>query len=203
MLLKVSTQIKANSLSPLGGKRHAGYVRGFSVKKCHFFHRLLWYPFHVFVIQSFDTFLLTISFIFYVLFLFSLLLLETWILLCISFLQSNIVCFIPSFFFIEFSLVWSFSNILFINPISVVIRSVQDKQLLFSISMFNAISKWQVLIHIRINLPLFSTVVPSNICMFLSCRPFVITTLSTVISVSSTQLFLSLQHPQYLLIMLL
>ena len=31
-----------------------------------------------------------------------------------------------------------------------------------------------------INLPLFSTVVPSNICMFLSCRPFVvITTLST------------------------
>ena len=33
---------------------------------------------------------------------------------------------------------------------------------------------------IRINLPLFSTVVPSNICMFLSCRPFVvITTLST------------------------
>ena len=33
---------------------------------------------------------------------------------------------------------------------------------------------------IRINLPLFSTVVLSNICMFLSCRPFVvITTLST------------------------
>ena len=32
----------------------------------------------------------------------------------------------------------------------------------------------------RINLRLFSTVVPSNICMFLSCRPFVvITTLST------------------------
>ena len=31
-----------------------------------------------------------------------------------------------------------------------------------------------------INLPLFSTVVPSNICMFLSSRPFVvITTLST------------------------
>ena len=30
------------------------------------------------------------------------------------------------------------------------------------------------------NLPLFSTVVPSNICMFLSCRPYVvITTLST------------------------
>ena len=29
-------------------------------------------------------------------------------------------------------------------------------------------------------LPLFSTVVPSNICMFMSCRPFVvITTLST------------------------
>ena len=35
-------------------------------------------------------------------------------------------------------------------------------------------------ISVRINLPLFSTVVPSNICMFLSCRPFVvITTLST------------------------
>ena len=35
-------------------------------------------------------------------------------------------------------------------------------------------------IHIRINLPLFSTVVPSSIFMFLSCRPFVvITTLST------------------------
>ena len=33
---------------------------------------------------------------------------------------------------------------------------------------------------IKINLPLFSTIVPSNICMFLSCRPFVvITTLST------------------------
>ena len=32
----------------------------------------------------------------------------------------------------------------------------------------------------RINLPLFSTIVPSNICMFLFCRPFVvITTLST------------------------
>ena len=27
---------------------------------------------------------------------------------------------------------------------------------------------------IRINLPLFSTVVPSSICMFLSCRPFVL-----------------------------
>ena len=37
-----------------------------------------------------------------------------------------------------------------------------------------------VLNAIRINLPLFSTVVPSNIYMFLSCRPFVvITTLST------------------------
>ena len=34
--------------------------------------------------------------------------------------------------------------------------------------------------HARINLPLFCTVVQSNICMFLSCRPFVaITTLST------------------------
>ena len=34
--------------------------------------------------------------------------------------------------------------------------------------------------NVRINLPLFSTVVPSSICMFLSCRPFVvITTLST------------------------
>ena len=33
---------------------------------------------------------------------------------------------------------------------------------------------------VRINLPLFSTVIPSIICMFLSCRPFVvITTLST------------------------
>jgi hypothetical protein len=35
-------------------------------------------------------------------------------------------------------------------------------------------------ISVRINLPLFSTVVPSSIFMFLSCRPFVvITTLST------------------------
>ena len=34
--------------------------------------------------------------------------------------------------------------------------------------------------YASINLPLFSTVVPSNVCMFLSCRPFVvITTLST------------------------
>ena len=33
---------------------------------------------------------------------------------------------------------------------------------------------------VRINLPLFSTVFPSNICMFLSCRLFVvIKTLST------------------------
>ena len=32
---------------------------------------------------------------------------------------------------------------------------------------------------VRINLPLFSTVVPSNIYMFLSCRPFVVITLST------------------------
>ena len=33
---------------------------------------------------------------------------------------------------------------------------------------------------IRINLPLFSTVVPSHICIFQSCRSFVdITTLST------------------------
>ena len=31
-------------------------------------------------------------------------------------------------------------------------------------------------ISVRINLPLFSTVVPSNICMFLSCRPFVVVT---------------------------
>ena len=34
--------------------------------------------------------------------------------------------------------------------------------------------------YVRIDLPLFSTVVASIICMFLSCRPFiVITTLST------------------------
>ena len=52
-------------------------------------------------------------------------------------------------------------------------------------------SNFKMLYYVRINLPLFSTVVPSNICMFLSCRPFiVITTLSTglvgveVISVS-------------------
>ena len=38
----------------------------------------------------------------------------------------------------------------------------------------------------RINLPLFSTVIPSNICMFLSCRPFiVITTFSTGLEVTS------------------
>ena len=34
-------------------------------------------------------------------------------------------------------------------------------------------------ISVRINLPLFSSVVPSNICMFLSCRPFVVITFST------------------------
>ena len=39
---------------------------------------------------------------------------------------------------------------------------------------------FSVIIEHLVNLPLFSTVVPSNICMFLSCRPFVvITTLST------------------------
>ena len=38
----------------------------------------------------------------------------------------------------------------------------------------------QIIMSIRINFPLFSTAVPSNICMFLSCRPLVvITTLST------------------------
>ena len=36
-----------------------------------------------------------------------------------------------------------------------------------------------LLFLVRINLPLFSTVVPSNICMFLSCRPFVVITLLT------------------------
>ena len=37
-------------------------------------------------------------------------------------------------------------------------------------------------ISVRINLPLFSTVVPSNICMFLSCWPFVvITTVDNVV----------------------
>ena len=35
---------------------------------------------------------------------------------------------------------------------------------------------WFSKILVRINLPLFSTVVPSNICMFLSCRPFVVIT---------------------------
>ena len=34
-------------------------------------------------------------------------------------------------------------------------------------------------ISVRINLPLFSTVVPASIFMFLSCRPFVAITLST------------------------
>ena len=34
-------------------------------------------------------------------------------------------------------------------------------------------------ITVRINLPLFSTIVPSNICMFLSSRPFVVITTST------------------------
>ena len=39
---------------------------------------------------------------------------------------------------------------------------------------------WKSVIDVRINLPLFSTVVPSSIFIFLSCRPFVvITTLST------------------------
>ena len=37
-----------------------------------------------------------------------------------------------------------------------------------------------VCLRVKINLPLFSTVVPSSIFMFLYCRPFVvITTLST------------------------
>ena len=43
-------------------------------------------------------------------------------------------------------------------------------------------------LEVRINLPLFSTVVPAIILMFLSCRPFVaITTLSTgLVSVQVT-----------------
>ena len=44
---------------------------------------------------------------------------------------------------------------------------------------------------LRINLPLFSAVVPFNICMFLSCRPFfVMTTLSTgLVGVEVTSVF--------------
>ena len=39
---------------------------------------------------------------------------------------------------------------------------------------------WGIWMIVRINLPLFSTIVTSSIFMFLSCRPFVvITTLST------------------------
>ena len=53
-----------------------------------------------------------------------------------------------------------------------------DKFVLVILSCFCTDGK----ISVRINLPLFCTVVPSNICMFLSCRPFVaITTLSTVL----------------------
>ena len=42
-------------------------------------------------------------------------------------------------------------------------------------------------ISVRINLPLFSTVLPSSIFMFLSCRPFVvITTLTGLVGVEVT-----------------
>ena len=42
------------------------------------------------------------------------------------------------------------------------------------------LNDYKITTTFRINLPLFSTVVPSSIFMFLSCRPFVvITTLST------------------------
>ena len=55
---------------------------------------------------------------------------------------------------------------------------------LFLISCFCIDGK----ISVRINLPLFSIIVPASICKFLSCRPFVvITTLSTgLVGVTST-----------------
>ena len=53
--------------------------------------------------------------------------------------------------------------------------------LILTSSLFVLYKKTYVIIYIyRINLPLFSTIIPSSIFMFLSCRPFVvITTLST------------------------
>ena len=36
------------------------------------------------------------------------------------------------------------------------------------------------LTQIRGNLPIFSTIIPSNICMFLSCRPFIVITTGLV-----------------------
>ena len=36
-----------------------------------------------------------------------------------------------------------------------------------------------IFLKVRINLPLFSTVLPSNSRLFLSCRPFVVITFST------------------------
>ena len=51
------------------------------------------------------------------------------------------------------------------------------------------------------DLPLFSTVVPSNICMFLPCKPFVvITTLSTGlvgVEVTSVLLFFNVLNIYY------
>ena len=62
------------------------------------------------------------------------------------------------------------------KKISYLVCGNKKQNLVFEFNMgFIEISE-----EVRINLPLFSTVVPSNICMFLSCTPFVvITTLST------------------------
>ena len=54
----------------------------------------------------------------------------------------------------------------------------------FRVKSYIIIKKYHVFfpngkISVRINLPFFSTVVPSSIFMFLSCRPFVVITLST------------------------
>ena len=57
-----------------------------------------------------------------------------------------------------------------------MLPAIMEMQIALSI----IIAVVDILLLVRINLPLFSTVVPSNICMFLSCRPFVVmTTLST------------------------
>ena len=58
-------------------------------------------------------------------------------------------------------------------------------------------------ISVRINLPLFSTVVPASVFMFLSCRPFVAITTLSELSTGQARRQKWLQHPQDLLIKLL
>ena len=95
------------------------------------------------------------------------------------------------------SLIWpsretqGFSNIPIVRGSAVFMKSNIFTRIFSPIPEINTF-KYHVFctdgkISVRINLPLFSTVVPSIICMFMSCRPFVvIPTLTGLVGVEVT-----------------